>query len=43
MTATVEGSEAKDAGIEWLGHRSAQEVYSLIGEAMFLVFPFEWY
>ena len=43
MTATVEGSEAKDAGIEWLGHRSAQEVYSLIGEAMFLVFPSEWY
>ena len=43
MTATVQGSEAKDAGIEWLGRRSAQEVYSLIGEAMFLVFPSEWY
>ena len=43
MTATVQGSEAKDAGIEWLGHRSAQEVYSLIGEAMFLVFPSECY
>lgn len=43
MAAAVQGSEAKDAGVDWLGHRSAQEVYSLIGEAMFLVFPSECY
>jgi glycosyltransferase involved in cell wall biosynthesis len=30
-------------GVEWLGRRSAQEVYELIGEANFLVFPSEWY
>lgn len=29
--------------IEWLGHRPLQEVYDLIGEAMFLVFPSKWY
>ena len=30
-------------GIEWLGHRNMEEVYSLMGEAAFLVFPSEWY
>jgi glycosyltransferase involved in cell wall biosynthesis len=29
--------------VEWLGRRSLTEVYDLIGEAMFLVFPSKWY
>lgn len=30
-------------GIEWLGRRPLEEVYDLMGEASFLVFPSEWY
>jgi glycosyltransferase involved in cell wall biosynthesis len=30
-------------GVEWLGQRSLQETYELIGGAMFLIFPSEWY
>lgn len=30
-------------GVEWLGRRSLAEVYSLMGEAAFLVFPSLWY
>jgi len=30
-------------GVEWLGRRPLKEVYELIGEAAFLVFPSEWY
>ncbi|MGB3759052.1 MAG: glycosyltransferase family 4 protein, partial [Rivularia sp. (in: cyanobacteria)] len=29
--------------VEWLGHKSLTEVYALMGEAMFLVFPSKWY
>ena len=29
--------------IEWLGRRPLKEVYQLMGEAMFLVFPSKWY
>lgn len=29
--------------IEWLGRRPMSEVYALMGEAMFLVFPSKWY
>jgi glycosyltransferase involved in cell wall biosynthesis len=29
--------------IEWLGHRSLEEVYDVMGNAAFLVFPSEWY
>lgn len=29
--------------IEWLGRKSKEEVYSLIGEAKFLIFPSKWY
>lgn len=29
--------------VEWLGWRSTKEVYSLMGNAAFLVFPSEWY
>jgi glycosyltransferase involved in cell wall biosynthesis len=30
-------------GVEWLGRRPLKEVYQLIGEAAFLVFPSQWY
>nr|WP_259331163.1 glycosyltransferase family 4 protein [Thermus thermophilus] len=30
-------------GVEWLGRKSPKEVYALMGEAAFLVFPSEWY
>ncbi|MBD2773266.1 glycosyltransferase family 4 protein [Iningainema tapete] len=29
--------------VEWLGRKSMLEVYALMGEAMFLVFPSQWY
>lgn len=29
--------------IEWLGRRSLEEVYEIVGDAAFLVFPSEWY
>jgi len=29
--------------IEWLGRRSLEEVYEVVGKAAFLVFPSEWY
>ncbi len=29
--------------VEWLGHKSLSQVYALMGEAMFLVFPSKWY
>ena len=29
--------------VEWLGRKSLTQVYALIGEAMFLVFPSKWY
>jgi glycosyltransferase involved in cell wall biosynthesis len=28
--------------VEWLGRRPMSEVYALMGEAMFLVFPSKW-
>lgn len=30
-------------GVMWLGRRPVEEVYELMGEAAFLVFPSEWY
>ena len=29
--------------VEWLGRKSIKEVYELMGESMFLVFPSKWY
>ncbi len=29
--------------VEWLGRRSVEEVYALMGEAMFVILPSEWY
>lgn len=39
VSATVE----QNSGITWLGRRPMEEVYSLMKEAMFLVFPSRWY
>ncbi len=30
-------------GVEWLGRKDLEEVYALMGDAAFLVFPSEWY
>ena len=39
----VEVAAQKSDCIEWLGRRPIQEVYGLMGEAKFLVFPSKWY
>jgi glycosyltransferase involved in cell wall biosynthesis len=39
LAAEVQEAAAAGLGIEWLGRRPIPEVYSLIGEAMFLVLP----
>lgn len=31
------------SNVEWLGRRSMEEVYALMGEAMVLIFPSKWY
>lgn len=38
-----EAASACEGAIEWLGHKTKEEVYGLIGEARFLVFPTEGY
>lgn len=30
-------------GVEWLGRRPLEQIYELVGEAAFLVFPSKWY
>jgi glycosyltransferase involved in cell wall biosynthesis len=39
MAAMVEEAAKRDLCIQWLGRKPAQEVYALIGEAMFMLFP----
>jgi glycosyltransferase involved in cell wall biosynthesis len=43
LAAAVQEAVAGGSAIEWLGRRPIQEVYSLIGEAMFLVLPSQCY
>ena len=43
LAPQVAESVAKGSGIEYLGYRPLTEVYELMGEAAFLVFPSEWY
>ena len=38
----VVAAAAADSRIQWLGHQSIQTVYSLIGEAQFLIMPSVW-
>lgn len=43
LASLVAEAAGRIAGIEWLGHKPANEVADLIGSAAFLIFPSEWY
>ena len=43
MLPLVQETQLRVPGVEWLGRQSLDEVYRLMGEAAFLVFPSEWY
>jgi glycosyltransferase involved in cell wall biosynthesis len=43
MLPLVKDVQSRVPGVEWLGRKSLDEVYQLMGEASFLVFPSEWY
>jgi glycosyltransferase involved in cell wall biosynthesis len=43
LAAQVSTAAQTIPGVEWLGHQPLEEVYSLLKEALFLVFPSEWY
>lgn len=43
LAAQVEEVAKRLPQVEWLGRRPMSEVYALMGEAMFLIFPSKWY
>jgi len=43
LSDRVQAATAQFPNIEWLGRKPLAEVYSLMGEATFLVFPSQWY
>lgn len=43
LTQQVVQAVSQISGIEYLGHKPVTEVYKLMGEAAFFVFPSEWY
>lgn len=43
MAGLVTEAVAEMPEIEWLGRRPLEEVYEIVGNAAFLVFPSEWY
>ncbi|XHX79780.1 MAG: glycosyltransferase family 4 protein [Stenomitos frigidus ULC029] len=43
MSSLVTEAMQEMPEIEWLGRRSLEEVYEVVGKAAFLVFPSEWY
>jgi glycosyltransferase involved in cell wall biosynthesis len=43
MAGLVTEAMAEMPEIEWLGRRPSHEVYEIVGNAAFLVFPSEWY
>ncbi|MCU0527264.1 MAG: glycosyltransferase [Elainella sp. Prado103] len=43
LAPQVQAAIEQGANIEWLGRRPLSDVYELMGEAQFLVFPSEWY
>lgn len=43
LSSRVVETASRLSYVEWLGRKSVQEVYALMGEAMFLIFPSEWY
>ena len=43
LAEKVRGAASKLANVEWLGRLPLAELYELMGEAQFLVFPSQWY
>ncbi len=43
LTARVEEMARRSPGVEWLGSKRPQDVYDLMGSAVVLVFPSQWY
>jgi glycosyltransferase involved in cell wall biosynthesis len=43
MARVVQSAVSQDSRIEWLGSRPRDEVDTLIGEALFLIMPSDWY
>lgn len=43
LATQVAEASKNNPGIEWLGRKSLEEVYTLLKEATFLVFPSQWY
>ncbi|MDY6802777.1 MAG: glycosyltransferase family 4 protein [Cyanobacteriota bacterium] len=43
LASKVQEAASRLPNIEWLGRRPLQEVYDLVGEAKFLIFPSQWY
>ncbi|WP_231623751.1 glycosyltransferase family 4 protein [Thermus aquaticus] len=43
LAPEVQEAQKQIPGVEWLGRKAPEEVYALMGEAAFLVFPSEWY
>jgi glycosyltransferase involved in cell wall biosynthesis len=43
MASVVQSAASRDSRLEWLGNKSRGEVDALIGEALFLVMPSNWY
>jgi glycosyltransferase involved in cell wall biosynthesis len=43
LAPEVQEAQKRIPGVEWLDRKAPEEVYALMGEASFLVFPSEWY
>lgn len=43
LAPEVAAAAGKGPGVEWLGRRGMSEVYDLMGDAAYLVFPSVWY
>lgn len=43
LAKKVQQATSRLANVEWLGRRPLQEVYDLMGQAKFVIFPSEWY
>jgi glycosyltransferase involved in cell wall biosynthesis len=43
MAGIVQSAASRDSRLEWLGNKPRDEVDALIGEALFLVMPSNWY
>jgi glycosyltransferase involved in cell wall biosynthesis len=43
LAPEVQEAQKRIPGVEWLGRKAPEEVYALMGEASFLIFPSEWY